>query len=181
MTDLNMKVRSTPPEGMSPNEKLFTAISIVQAYILAEDSNCIPNKMFGNNHFKQPSLEMVERLLMDIVPDIEDRATDSPVAANPETPSRILELFREHLEIGREATDYDVPDGVNETQLLEVLFWERRDRLEEEMMSLPAVSAADFAAKLIVDSVNGSLFSDWDNGKLWREARALVGIERGVA
>lgn len=175
MTDLNMKVRSTPPEEMSPIDKIFAAISIVQAYILAEESDCLPDKMFGNNHFKQPSLEMVERLLMDIVPDIEDRAMDRPATEEPETPSRILELFREHRSLSKEAGTYEVPEGANDDKVIEALFCDRTRKIEQEMMELPSQSAADFAAKVLVDTVEGSMFSDWDNGKLWREAREMVG------
>lgn len=65
------KVRSTAVGDMSPQNKLFAAISILQAYILAEDSLIYPDKVFGINHMPSPSLEMVERLLQDLIPALD--------------------------------------------------------------------------------------------------------------
>lgn len=83
MNDLSTKTRSTSPKDMSLDQKLFAAISIVQAYILAEDTACIPDQMFGVNYLKQPSLEMAERLLMDIVPDVQNLLSDLPADDEP--------------------------------------------------------------------------------------------------
>lgn len=52
------------------------------------------------------------------------------------------------------------------------------DDLADRIMALPSRSAADFAAKLIVDSCCGDLSSDWERGALWIEARALTGMAR---
>ncbi|WP_417676370.1 hypothetical protein [Pseudodonghicola sp.] len=49
-----------------------------------------------------------------------------------------------------------------------------RDRLEERLMALPSITAADFAAKIIIDSAQGAVFSDWETGAIWSEARRLT-------
>lgn len=50
--------------------------------------------------------------------------------------------------------------------------------LEAEMMAAPSQSAADFAAKAIVDSAEGDFAHDWENSAFWREARGLTGYEQ---
>lgn len=51
----------------------------------------------------------------------------------------------------------------------------QRDLVEGRLMILPSQTAADFAAKIIVDTARASMFSEWRTGALWIEARALTG------
>ncbi|MBQ4824149.1 hypothetical protein J4729_06235 [Leisingera sp. HS039] len=55
-------------------------------------------------------------------------------------------------------------------------YYDEYEAVEQEMLRLPAETAADFAAKLITDSSNGALISDWETGEIWQEARRLVGM-----
>lgn len=96
-----------------------------------------------------------------------------PALAETETP--ILRLFREHREIMDAAARYTpVSTGKAEDEEMDRLFYQRADWIEAELMALPCTCAADFAAKVIVDTVKGGLFSDWETGALWVEARALT-------
>ena len=93
-------------------------------------------------------------------------------------PSRILDLFAEHCRIQDAAAKHVSPlEGPAEDAELEAMFWARADLIAAEMCSLPCTSAADFAAKVIVETVRGSVSLDWQSDPLWAEARALVGIE----
>lgn len=56
---------------MTPHDKLIAAMSIIQADILARDSACIPDKMFPTRYFETSALELAERMLADILPEIE--------------------------------------------------------------------------------------------------------------
>ena len=88
----------------------------------------------------------------------------------------ILRLFREHQEVIDAATNYTTSaTGKDEDEEMDRLFYQRANQIEGEMMALPCTCAADFAAKVIVDTVKGGLFSDWETGALWVEARALTG------
>ena len=98
----------------------------------------------------------------------------SPAAAiDGET--EILRLFREHSAIldaaGKHVCAATVKD---EDAELELLFYQHSDKIEAEMMALPCTCAADFAAKVIVDTVCGGIFSNWETGAIWLEARALT-------
>lgn len=99
------------------------------------------------------------------------RASDA-LSAQP--PSRIGILFDEYRRLS-EAGQRHVCVQLDEDAELEELFYGRRDSVSGRIMEIPCASASDFAAKLIVDTCQGMLFSDWDTGRLWREARALVG------
>lgn len=57
---------------------------------------------------------------------------------------------------------------------LEALFV-RCDLVEETLMAQLSQTAADFAVKVIVDTHRGCLYSNWETGALWIEARALSG------
>jgi hypothetical protein len=48
-------------------------------------------------------------------------------------------------------------------------------RTEAEMMHLPITCAADFAAKVIVDTAEAGRLSDKQTGQIWQDARALTG------
>lgn len=90
--------------------------------------------------------------------------------------TEILRLFREHEAILDAAGKHDcAATGKDEAAELELLFYQHSDKIEAEMMALPCTCAADFAAKMIVDTVRGGTFSDWEKGAIWQEARTLTG------
>lgn len=99
-------------------------------------------------------------------------------ADNGDTP--ILRLFHKHQAIVA-GIDYYVANGLarssgkDEEEELYRLFYQYSDKLEEEIMTLPSTCAADFAAKMIIDTVKGGLVADWETGAIWQEARALTG------
>lgn len=96
-------------------------------------------------------------------------------AAILDTP--ILRLYREWDRLTAEGCVY-VPlatDPREEDDEMERMFWEPRRRIGDQLMALPSTCAADFAAKVIVDTGAGNFLSDWDDGDLWVEARALTG------
>lgn len=93
----------------------------------------------------------------------------SDMAASP-----IMTLFREYQRLSETAQSHVCIEDDDNAEL-ERLFYRERDQIGERILSLPCVCASDFAAKLIVDTCQGMLFSEWDTGDLWREARALVG------
>lgn len=90
-------------------------------------------------------------------------------AANTESP--IMTLMRRYMELTQAA---DVHPSMDDDEM-ELLFYQERDRIEDEMMALPSATAADFAAKAIVATCRGGLCLDWNTDPLWREARALIG------
>ena len=47
--------------------------------------------------------------------------------------------------------------------------------VEAQIMDLPSTCAADFAAKVIIDTAEAGCLSEWETGTLWKEARALTG------
>lgn len=83
----------------------------------------------------------------------------------------ILQLMRKRMEMVRDLQQStDTTDEENEKKD------EKLRALEDELMAMPTTCVADFAAKLIVDTCEAGLFSDWKLGSLWREARDLVGM-----
>ena len=114
---------------------------------------------------------MNRRSLLAILPAAAVGAV--PAAAVAEADTRILKLFRQYEEIRLAAESY-VCVTDDEDAEVEAKFWRRADQIEAEMMALPCTCAADFAAKVIVDTARGALFSGWETGALWIEARALV-------
>ena len=90
--------------------------------------------------------------------------------------TEILRLFRQHRAILDAAGEHVCSaTGKDEDAELERLFYQHSDKIEAQMMALPCTCAADFAAKMIVDTVRGGIFSDWEKGAIWQEARALTG------
>lgn len=85
----------------------------------------------------------------------------------------IMALYRRYC-ILTVAADQHVCTTPDPDEELQQLFFADRDQIEDQIMALPCVSAADFAAKMIVDSCRGDLCSDWQNGSIWIEARALT-------
>lgn len=103
-----------------------------------------------------------------------DRLTD---ATNRPQPSRIFELFREYQAIRTRANAH-VPTvtGAAVDEEMELLFWQKADQITAEIMALPCQTAADFAAKMIMDTDHGETIPDWKEAPIWQEARRLVGM-----
>ncbi|MBF52524.1 MAG: hypothetical protein CL813_06185 [Confluentimicrobium sp.] len=123
-------------------------------------------------------LEAVARYASELATDL-DHLTDAEERAGRATNGTpILRLFHEHRAI-REAAAAHVcaVDGKGEDAELERLFYGRSDQIEAQLMALPCTCAADFAAKLIVDTHEGETYSHWETGAIWQEARALTGLE----
>ncbi|KIN73266.1 hypothetical protein Z949_2455 [Sulfitobacter guttiformis KCTC 32187] len=96
--------------------------------------------------------------------------------ARAEDDTPILRLFSQHQAILSAASVHvRAANGKDVDEDLERLFYRRSDEIESELMALPSTCAADFAAKLVVDTCSGDTFSDWETGALWKEARALTG------
>ena len=120
---------------------------------------------------------MDRRSFMAAAPALALVGAGTAEAATRETP--ILRLFREYEAI-TEAAGVHVCSGTgkDEDEELERLFYRERDQIEGEMMALPCTCAADFAAKVIVDTCKGGLYSNWETGAIWIEARALIGGQK---
>ena len=94
--------------------------------------------------------------------------------------SRIIQLYRRFYEISAQLNEYydagcpEILPGEDEDQHLERMFYKERDRVEDELMATPCQTPGDFAAKMIVGTCKGEIFPDWEEGELWKEARALV-------
>ena len=90
----------------------------------------------------------------------------------------ILRLFHERQALIDAAGEHICArTGRDEDDEFDSLFYRRSDELEAQMMALPCTCAADFAAKMIVGTCQGGVFSDWKDGEIWREARDLVGMD----
>jgi hypothetical protein len=99
-----------------------------------------------------------------------------PATAQSEIETPILKLFREYSDfMDAGMTHVPVATGKGEDEEIERLFYSKFDRIKADMMALPCTCAADFAAKVIVDTCRGGLFSDWETGGIWAEARELTG------
>lgn len=63
---------------MTSLDRLCAAIAIIQDHILASDTSCNVDKMFGRYRFETAQLEMAARLLVDVIPDLEMIAREAP-------------------------------------------------------------------------------------------------------
>ncbi|MCD4514152.1 hypothetical protein LQT97_23240 [Brucella pseudogrignonensis] len=88
--------------------------------------------------------------------------------------TKILALLREYNQLtAAVSTHLCVTD--DEDEELEVLFYRRRDEVEDELLATPCTTAADFAAKMIVATCQGDMCLDWEKDQIWIEARSLSG------
>jgi len=88
--------------------------------------------------------------------------------------SSVMVEFAEYLRLTRQVDACADDLAMSKEKVLGVLF-AQRDPIEDRLIALPSLTAADFAAKVIVDTARGNMFSDWKTGALWIEARALTG------
>ena len=98
-----------------------------------------------------------------------------PAVAAPAPESEILRLFREYRDLVIAGNAHEPTDPATETEEMDRLFWNRTREIEAQMLALPSTSAADFAAKVIVNTMQGDAMEPWETGALWIEARALTG------
>jgi len=110
-----------------------------------------------------------------------DRArANTPAASFPKTKatageeSPVMTLFRQL----QEYQDWmnSLPDEATDADLAP--HYERLRVIEAEMMALPSSSAADFAAKAIVETCEGAALSDWEASEFWKEARVLTNLTK---
>ncbi|WP_457646429.1 hypothetical protein [Profundibacter sp.] len=92
----------------------------------------------------------------------------SNISARNKNKSEILWLFDRHEQLRQQL------NAENEDAAEDRIFKEMQ-AVECRLMAQPSITAADFAAKAIVESAHGILFPDWESGQLWIEARKLVG------
>lgn len=115
------------------------------------------------------------RTLLTAIPATGAALAAPAMALSDAHSTKILRLFAQHRAIIGAASEHICTfHGRYEDQELERLYYRHSDRIEAQMMALPCTSAADFAAKVIVDTCNGSIFTDWETGAIWQEARALT-------
>lgn len=93
--------------------------------------------------------------------------------AERETP--ILALFRRHQELTDAADAYKPDDPDVSDEEVDALFYNERDRIEDELLALPCTGPGDFAAKMIVASCRGGIDLNWERHPIWAEARTLTG------
>ena len=100
---------------------------------------------------------------------------EGPVYRSGQPGTPILRLYRHIKALRDEARTYETKaEGRDEDEELNQHFWSKTDELEKQMMALPCLCPADFAAKAIVESAEGELLTDWETAPFWIEARALV-------
>jgi len=62
----------TGVRSKTPHDKVCTAISILQAHILAADSALIPEKIWGHQYMRALGLEQAVKLLIEVLDDVPD-------------------------------------------------------------------------------------------------------------
>ncbi|MCW4114759.1 hypothetical protein NPA31_007255 [Aurantimonas sp. MSK8Z-1] len=89
-----------------------------------------------------------------------------------DTPIQIL--FHMHRAIRAAGQTHRVPPSLDEDAEMERLYWRRTDALEAAILALPCLTPADFAAKLMIETMDGAVETDPETGAVWREARRLT-------
>lgn len=103
----------------------------------------------------------------------------APSAADASTP--VMAEFAEYCRLTYQSDAFarQVANANKSTQAAlfsqQDALYAQRDLVEDRLMILPSQTAADFAAKIIVDTARASMFSEWQTGAIWIEARALTG------
>ncbi|RJL22197.1 hypothetical protein [Paracoccus siganidrum] len=126
---------------------------------------------------------MNRRKLMKLAPVALAAGAVPAAGMSGEVPeSRIIALFHRHQALVDEALafgqDSTILDGADADEILDRMFWNEIEQIEDEMMAIPSQDARDFAAKVIVETARGQIIPDFDQSELFAEARALTG---GVA
>lgn len=108
------------------------------------------------------------RAVLDTTP-VAPAATET-VAEFPTDGSEIVTLFHQH-QAYREWIN-DRANGLSDNQI--ETHFDRLKMIEAQIMELPSKSAADFAAKVVVDFCEGSSLSSLEANGIWKEAKALL-------
>ncbi|WP_321830662.1 hypothetical protein [Thalassovita sp.] len=89
--------------------------------------------------------------------------------------SEIMMLFRRHQAIMSAASKYVSEElGSAEDAEMDRLFFDEATEVEKSMMGLPAASATDMAAKMLVAHSYGDFSCIGDEAPVWAEARRLT-------
>lgn len=92
-------------------------------------------------------------------------------AALSEPESQIMVLYRRYCAITEAARAHPSENDAE----LDALFYDERDMIEDQLARIPAVSAQDMAAKMLVAHCHGDFTClDYHNDPIWVETRALV-------
>lgn len=62
--------------GENPVDRLMSAIAILQAYYLAQDTNLSAEYVFGSMHMKTEGIEHVIRILIEVLEFVDDAVGD---------------------------------------------------------------------------------------------------------
>ena len=87
-------------------------------------------------------------------------------------PGTILRLYHDREALRAAYQVFPAGEGLDHD--IDALFLDHCDRLAGAIEALPAVTAADFAAKAMAATVDGGVILDWQDAPLWQEARRLV-------
>lgn len=98
-------------------------------------------------------------------------------AENVLAPSPIVELFHRERALVKAAEEAVKAEEDMTDEDLDRRFYDEIFRLDEQIEALPAVTAADFAAKVIVATAQGGVYAAWESDPLWNEARRLTGYD----
>lgn len=96
----------------------------------------------------------------------------SGATAADETDSEIMRLYRE-WHVLDEWVEGPATNGVADDEIDQAC--DELRAIERRMMAIPATTAAEFAAKVVVNTCKGRCLDDWESGALGKEARRLVG------
>lgn len=160
----------------TPLDNLCTAIGLIQAEILASDSNLNPERLFGHHHFKRSTLEAAVAMLVAMTGECEDlRWVDAEHAVDRaqtgESPIAAL-----HREIVRRNTFLNGDHGLSEEDF--EAYNMETVALADRIVDLPAQNADDMLRKIMGYTINGDHdLSEGDKAqRIFAEARALLGV-----
>ena len=84
-----------------------------------------------------------------------------------------MSLYRRYVALS-DAASVHICATADEDAELDRLFYEERDRVEDEMFALPSQTPQDMAAKMLVAHSHGEQSCLDFDGMYWAEARVLV-------
>jgi len=123
----------------------------------------------GNGHGLSAVIYSAQEHAKDL-----NKALDITCNTDASDETEIMKLFRERQKLRHQVNRLSaaLPTEIDDQPL-----WEPLDRLDDIIERAPAVTAADFAAKIIVLTCDGSFYPCWQSDPIWREARKLVEME----
>ena len=154
----------------SPLDNLCTAIGLIQAEILAGDSNLNPERLFAQSRVKHATLETAVAMLVAMMGECEDlRWIDADEVPTGQSPIAVL-----HREIVERNAFLNGDNGLSEAEFdaynMETV------ALADRIAELPAKNADDMLRKLMGWSINGDheLSGIGVADRFFDEARALL-------